>query len=106
VSRFWDHAAEIFETARRTPRDEGHDEMAVVLDGAGGLRLVMASGWTAEGLRAEYGGAVYHVTRTARDVCVEGRTAGMSCTLRGPAARVALPAAIPVYAVAGRRLLA
>jgi hypothetical protein len=84
MSRFWKDAVKVLETASVAPRDGVSGNLAVILDPAGGLRILPAEGWTIEGLRAEYGGTVYHVIRTGHDVCVEGRAAGMSCTLRGP----------------------
>ena len=95
MSRFWTDAMQVLETASRAARDEAPADLAVILDAAGGLRIVAAEGWSTEGLRSEYGGTVYHVTRTGRDVCVEGRAAGMSCTLRGPFTGSPLPRALP-----------
>lgn len=83
MSRFWEDAVQILETARRS-RDGSSGDLALIIDPAGGLRIVPAEGWSTEGLCSEYGGTVYHVTRSGHGVCVEGRAAGMSCTLRVP----------------------
>jgi hypothetical protein len=81
MERFWDDALTVWEAAQNAP-DESAPEMAVILDERGALRMVMEPGWSAEGLRAEYGGAIYHVTRTPQGIRLEGRGRGMSCSLR------------------------
>jgi hypothetical protein len=88
VSRFWNDALEILDTASRAPQAGSATNLAVVVERSGGLRIVAAEGWSAEGLQSHFGAAaVYQVTHTPRAVRVEGRGPGMSCTLRSPAGR-------------------
>jgi hypothetical protein len=106
MSRFWNDAVQVLETASHSTQDGFSSDFAVIVDGAGTLRIVAAEGWSPEGLRSEYGGTVYHISRTGRDICVEGRAPGMSCTLRVPSAAPLLPQAIPTYSLESRKLLA
>jgi hypothetical protein len=104
MSRFWKDAVQLLETASHAPHDGLSSDLALIIDSAGGLRIVAATGWSIEGLRSEYGGAVYRVTRSGRDVCVEGRAPGMSCLLRGPS-MTPLPHTTPRNLPAYRKLL-
>jgi hypothetical protein len=105
MSRFWNDAVQVLETASSAPQDGSSSDLALIIDSTGGLRIVAATGWSIEGLQSEYGGAVYHVTRTGHDVCVEGRAPGMSCTLRGPSLTPQLPHTAPRNLHTHRRLL-
>ncbi len=83
MTRFWNDALAILDTASRAPEGGEANGLAVVVERSGGLRLVMAEGWSAEGLQSHFGAsAVYQVTHSQRAVCVEGRGPGVSCTLR------------------------
>jgi hypothetical protein len=107
MSRFWTDAMQVFETASAAPEGASPD-LAVVIDGSGGLLIVMEPGWTPEALRAAYGGrAVYQVTRTAQQVRLEGRAPGMSCTLRRSPSTTPVPpaAGISSYTISGPKLL-
>jgi hypothetical protein len=95
MSPFWNDAVQVLETASHAPHDGFSSDLALIIDSAGGLRIVTATGWSIEGLQSEYGGAVYHVTRTGHDGCVEGRAPGMSCLLRGPSMTPPLPQTAP-----------
>lgn len=86
-------------------------DLSLVIDRAGGLRIVTTEGWSVEGLQAHHGAnVVYQVTHTREGVRLEGRGPGMSCTLRGPRSGSSvssppLPRAIPSYTIDFRRLL-
>ncbi|HLH19445.1 MAG TPA: hypothetical protein VKX45_19640 [Bryobacteraceae bacterium] len=83
MTRFWNDALAILDTASRAPEAGAANGLAVVVERSGGLRIVMGEGWSAEGLQAHFGAsAVYQVTHSPRSVCVEGRGPGESCTLR------------------------
>jgi len=93
MGRFWKDAMQVLDAASNARGAGGASEMAVVVEASGGLRLVAAAGWSAEGLQSHYGAkAVYHVRHTAEGVCVEGRGSGVSCTLRS---RVRAAATVP-----------
>ena len=110
MSRFWEDAVRVFETASQAPRDDASGDLGILIDTSGGLRIVMAEGWSPESLQSHYGaGTVYCVSQKAGGVRVEGRGQGVSCVLRSqkPAAAFApLPAGLPLYEVVCSRLLA
>ena len=109
MSRFWDNAVEVFETASSAAEAGSGSDVAVLVDRSGGLRIVMAEGWSPEGLQSHYGAStVYHVSHNSGSVCVEGRGPGMSCTLRGAQAGASafrMPACLPLYTVTTPKLL-
>jgi hypothetical protein len=89
VSRFLEDAVHIFETASNAPRDGSSQDLAILLDSAGALRIVDADGWAPEALEFHYGArTVYQVTRGRDGVRVSGRSQGRRCTLssKNPAA--------------------
>jgi hypothetical protein len=110
MSRFWDDALQVLENAACAHSAGGRSDVAVLIDHAGGLRIVAAEGWSPEGLESHYGAsAVYRVSHGAAGVCVEGRGAGVSCTLRHQdaiAPSLRLPLGVPMYPVETRKLLA
>ena len=110
MSRFWNDAMQVFETASCAPRDGSSPELGILIDHSGALRIVTAEGWSSEGLQAHYGArTVYHVRHTREGVFVDGRGPGMSCSLHGrqPALPApGLPAGIPLYTVVSQKLLA
>jgi len=110
MSRFWNDAVEVFETASSAAEAGSGSDIALLVDRSGGLRIVMAEGWSPEGLQAHYGArTVYRVTHNSGSVCVEGRGPGMmSCTLRGPqtgAPAFRMSSCPPLYPVETRKLL-
>ena len=109
MSRFWNDAVEVFETASSAAEAGSRSEVAVLVDRSGGLRIVMAEGWSPEGLQSHYGArTVYRVSHNSGSVCVEGRGQGMSCTLRGPqtgAPAFRMNTCPPLYTVETRKLL-
>ena len=84
MSRFWDDAQQVFETACNAPRDGQSPDLAVIVGDSGAIRIVLAEGWSAEGLRSEYGGAAYRVKLSGNGVAVDGCGTGLSCKLRKP----------------------
>jgi hypothetical protein len=106
MSRFWQDAVQILETASHAPHDAFSADMAVIVDSSGGLRIVSSAGWSIEGLRSEYGGAVYQVRRSDRDVYVKGSAPGMHCVLSGPLAIPRLPQTPRTVTPQNQKLLA
>lgn len=59
----------------RTPSDPefGYSEVAILIDRDGGIRVIDATGWSVEALRAETGArTVYRLARRAGRVSIEG----------------------------------
>lgn len=82
MSRFWQDAASVFETATAGAED-GATNLAILVDPRNGLRILDGAGWTADSLRREFGAsAAYVVTRSLAGVVVEGRNETETCTLR------------------------
>ena len=93
MNRFWQDAVSIFETARNAPPEGGNCELNILIDDAGGLRIVTEAGWRPEALAAHFGAStVYQVTHTADGVRVAGRSLSARCVLE---------AAMPVRAPHG-----
>jgi hypothetical protein len=71
------HAEEILEIAVR-----GNEEIAIMIDRQGGVRMVDPAGWSLPSLRVEYGAAyVYKVERRAGMLRVEGWDGAQRCLL-------------------------
>ena len=93
MSPFLRQAEEILETAVI-----GFQEIAIVIDRGGGLRMVDPAGWSLPAMRIEFGAAaVYRVERRGGTVRVDGWDGARSCRLEKPSAppsiRKGLPAA-------------
>jgi hypothetical protein len=74
------HAEEILEIAVR-----GNEEIAIVIDRQGGVRMFDPAGWALPSLRVEYGAAyVYKVERRAGMLRVEGWDGVQRCLLERP----------------------
>ena len=74
------HAQEILEVAI-----QGEEQVAILIDRQGGLRMVDPSGWSLPALRQEYGaGYVYKVDRYAGMLRVEGWNGTERCLLQRP----------------------
>ena len=84
MSRFWDDARQVFETACNAPRDGLSPDLAVIVGDGGAIRIVLAEGWSPEGLLSEYGGAAYRVKQSGPQVALDGCGVGLSCKLRAP----------------------
>ena len=98
MSRFWQDAVQVLETAT-----EGDAELGLLVDESGAIRIVDATGWRPEALQAHYGvRTVFQVSHTASTVRVMGRCGDRSCTMEAdrPARRVPpLPVGMPLYTV-------
>jgi len=90
MSRLWEDAAGILETAN-SQQSAGSD-FAILLDRQNGIRIVDATGWSLDALRAEYQtGTAFLVTRTATRVRVEAQSGSDHCAME-TARKGALPA--------------
>jgi hypothetical protein len=77
VSPLLRHAEEILDTALT-----GSEEVAIIIDRQGALRMIDPAGWSLPAMRTEFGAAaVYKVERRGRKVCVEGWDGDRSCRL-------------------------
>jgi hypothetical protein len=82
VSKFWEDAAGILETAAGAESGDSSD-LAIVVDGQNCLRIVYGSGWNVEALQREYqASAAYTITRNSGAVTVEAQSGAERCTLR------------------------
>jgi hypothetical protein len=99
VSRFFEDAGQIFETATAASSEESPANMAILIGSDGALRIVDAAGWRPDTLQAHYGArTVYQVTRTAGSVKVTGCSGSQTCALE--TARPLLPfQGLPNYAI-------
>jgi hypothetical protein len=75
--RLFDDAVRIFETAQR-----GSDNLGILIDCAGALRIVPADGWRPDALREHYGArTVFQVNHGPQGVRVDARSGPYSCSL-------------------------
>lgn len=82
MSRIWEDAAGILDTASAVDQTESSD-IAIVIDHQNGMRIVNAGGWQLDALRREYhAAAVYTVKRTAHSVMVEAQDGQTHCTMK------------------------
>ena len=82
MNRFWEDAANIFETASAV-REGGDSEIAILIDDQKSLRIVDAAGWGLDALRREYQvSTAYTVKRSANSVVVEAENGSEHCTLK------------------------
>ena len=78
MSRFWEDAIGVLETA---VRGDG-EELGILVDELGAIRIVAAAGWRSDALQAHYGArTVYQVSHTPSGVRVTGRSGRRSCVL-------------------------
>jgi len=78
VSAFLQQAEDILEIAMAAAGD-----VAILIDRAGGMRMLDPSGWSLPALGAEYGAsAVYKVERRGTTVRVEGWSGGQRCLVQ------------------------
>ena len=95
MSRFLLQAEEILETATA-----GAEDVAIVVDRLGGLRMLPPAGWSLHAMRLEFGAAaVYKVERRGSRVRVEGWNGEERCLLERPALRPAGFAATQPYMI-------
>ena len=84
MSRLWQDAASIFETASVPSSAQSEpSDFAILIDRQNGLRMLMdAAGWQVDALRSEYGAtAAYTVKRTSQALTVEGQDSQSRCVL-------------------------
>ena len=63
--------------------DGGSQEMLIVMDSQGGMRMLEAAGWSLPALSAEFGAsAVYKIQRRTGTVRVEGLAGSQRCLLQ------------------------
>jgi len=80
VSAFLRQAEEILDVASG---GAGPGEMAIILNGAGSLRMMDPTGWTLPALSAEFGAAaVFRVERRGTTLRVEGFNGSERCLLQ------------------------
>jgi hypothetical protein len=82
VSAFLQQAEDILDVAVAGNR-YGAEEVAILVDRQGGMRMLDPAGWSLPGMSAEYGAsAVYKVERRDGAVRVEGWTGGQRCLIQ------------------------
>lgn len=100
MSRFWDDAASIFETATAV-RDSEASDIAILVTENQSLRVVDAKGWGLDALRREYSASTaYTVKRAAGSVVVEAANGIERCTMQkrmSAAAQTNLLGALPYH---------
>ena len=78
MSRLFDDAIRVFETAAQG----GTDDLGILVDSSGALRIVPAVGWRPDALREHYGArSVFQVSHGPAGLRVEARSGRDSCVL-------------------------
>ena len=81
MSRLWEDAAGILETASVQQEPEGSD-FAILVDRQNGIRIVDAAGWRLDALQREYQAeTAFLVKRTLTSVRVEAQSGPYLCKL-------------------------
>jgi hypothetical protein len=89
VRGFLQQAEDILDVA--TSRDSSLQDMVIVMDRQGGMRMLDLSGWSLPALSAEYGAtAVYKVERRGGAVRVEGWNGFERCLVQRDLSRAKL----------------
>lgn len=82
VSRLWQDAAAILETAS-AQRESAPADFAIVVDGRSGIRMLDGAGWQLEALQTEYQAATaFLVTRTLTTVNIQATSGAERCALQ------------------------
>lgn len=106
VSRLWEDAAGVLETAFKGPVGPESD-LAILVDGQNCLRIVYGSEWNIDALQREYGASTaYTVRRSAASVTVEAQSGAERCTMRrstGIHPLAILGSAVPHHLIATAR---
>jgi hypothetical protein len=93
VSPFLQQAGDILDIA--TSGDSSMQDMAILIDRQGGMRMLESAGWSLPALSAEYGAtAVFKVERRGTSVRVEGWDGSQRCLVQRnsqPASLLSLP---------------
>ena len=108
MSRFLDHASEIFQTATSAPEDSSA-ALTILIHAQGQIHVVDGADSPLDTIQAQYGcRSAYRVTREFGRVRVEGRSGSSRCVLEDRKAAKTSPAAAlglfldrPLYAMAG-----
>jgi hypothetical protein len=80
VSAFLQQAEEVLDTAFH---GDGDQDVVIVIDRRGGMRMMDPTGWTLPAISAEYGAtAVYRVERSGGATRVEGLCGSERCLLQ------------------------
>ena len=80
MSAFLRRAEDILDTAFEGDADQ---DVLILIDRQGGMRILDSCGWTLPAVTAEYGAsAVYHVERRRGTVRVEGLSGAERCLLQ------------------------
>ena len=78
VSRLFTDALQVFETAAAGATEN----LGILVDDSGALRIVQADGWRPDALQEHYGArSVFQVTHTPAGLRVDARSGAYSCTL-------------------------
>ena len=78
MSRFFDDAIRVFETASQGSTDD----LGILVDSTGALRIVPAAGWRPDALQEHYGAReVFHVTNGPGGLRLEALSGSYSCVL-------------------------
>jgi len=81
MSRLWEDAVGILETASVQQEPDGSD-FAILVDHQNGIRIVDAAGWRLDALQTEYqAGTAFLVKRTLTSVRVEAQSGPYRCNL-------------------------
>ncbi len=81
VSRFWEDAQKVFETARCS-LEAGHEisETTILVSPEGGISLIVDSDWPLNSLQAHRGAVVaYRVSQQRGKLRLEGRAGSQTC---------------------------
>ncbi len=78
MSRFFDDAIRVFETAAQGSTDD----LGILVDSTGALRIVPAAGWRPDALQEHYGAReVFRVSHGPGGLRLEARSGAYSCVL-------------------------
>jgi hypothetical protein len=100
VGAFLQRAEDILETAYQGESDQ---DILIVVDRQGGMRMMESAGWNLPAVVAEFGAsAVYHVQRLADTVRVEGMAGAERCLLQKKNPRSTWGLGMPGMPAAGR----
>jgi hypothetical protein len=80
VSGFLEQAGEILDIAAKG--DGSLQDVAILIDRQGGMRMLDPAGWTLPALGAEFGATVYKVQRRGTSVRVEGWDGAQRCLVQ------------------------
>jgi len=101
VGAFLQRAEDILDTAFHGECDQ---DILIVLERQGGMRMIESGGWTLPAAAAEFGAeAVFHVRRCGETVRVEGFSGTERCLLQRKSPRTVLGLGMPGFPASGPR---